>query len=74
MGPIRKLGVAVMMAAVMAGGLGTATLEAKKKGGGADPQEAVCSYLQSIIEYPYVNEYVKVYSQSLFTLYGCTAQ
>ena len=60
MGPIRKLGVAVVMAAVMAGGLGTATLEAKKKGGGGvDPHEAVCSYLKSILDYEYLSPYIR---------------
>lgn len=71
MGPIRKLGVAVVMAGVMAGGLGSATLEAKKKGDGGGGVEAICAYLQTIIEYPYVDSTIKAYAVSLATLYGC---
>jgi hypothetical protein len=73
MGPIRKFGVALAIAGVMAGGLGSATLEAKKKGGG-DPKAAICSYLEAIMEYPYTSEYVLAWVISLYNYYGCDAQ
>ena len=73
MGSIRKLGVAVAIAGVMAGGLGSATLEAKKRGGG-DPKDAICTYLESVITYPYVSEYVLVYALQLWNYYGCSAE
>lgn len=73
MGPIRKFGVALAIAGVMAGGLGSATLEAKKKGGG-DPKDAICSYLNSVITYWNVNEYVLAVALQLWEYYGCDAQ
>jgi hypothetical protein len=68
---MRKLGSAVALAAMIAGGmmLGSTTVEAKKKGG--DPNEAICAYLASVINYPYVSDAIKSYALSLFSAYNC---
>lgn len=75
MASIRKLGAAVILAAVMAGGLGTTSLEAAgKKKGGDDAQAAICSYLWSVMTYPYVNAFILASAASLYTEYGCSVQ
>jgi hypothetical protein len=73
MNSMRRLSAALVMAAMVATGLGTATLEAKKKGGG-DPKDAICTYLEAIITYPYVSEWVLLYATSLYNYYGCAAE
>ena len=73
MGSIRTFGAAVAIAGVMAGGLGSATLEARKRGGG-DPKDAICEYLNAVITYPYVNEYVLAVALQLWAQYGCDTQ
>jgi hypothetical protein len=62
----RGLVVAVMIAACLV--LGTSTADAKKPGGG---QEAVCTYLLSIINYPNVNPYIQAWAVNLYTTLGC---
>jgi hypothetical protein len=71
---IKKLGTALILAAVLAGGLGTASLEAAGKKKPSDPQAAICSYLWSVMTYPYVNYMILAYATSLYTEYGCSAQ
>lgn len=58
------------MAAMIAGCivLGTSPAEAKKPGGG---QDAVCTYLLTIINYPYVNPYIQAWAINLYTQLGC---
>ena len=68
---MKKIGSAVVFAAVIAGGMtiGTARVEAKK--GGVDPQAAFCSYLASVIKYPYTSDAIKSYALYLFNAYNC---
>jgi hypothetical protein len=71
---IRRIGTAVIVAAVMATSLtlGAATVEARGgKKGSIDPHEAICKYLAAIINYDYVNPIIKSYAMSLFTAYAC---
>jgi hypothetical protein len=74
MAPIKKLGTALVLAAVMAGGVGTTSLEAKGKKSNTDSQAAICEYLWSVMTYPYVTPTVLLYSTSLYNYYGCSAQ
>jgi hypothetical protein len=69
---INKLGSAVALAAMIAGGMmiGTTRVEAKGKKGG-DTQDAICSYLASVINYPYVSDAIKSSALYLFTAYNC---
>jgi len=69
---IRKFTTALVLAAMIAGAMmiGTARLEAKGKKGG-DPHDAICQYLASVINYPYVTPAVKEYAMSLFKSYEC---
>lgn len=69
---IRKLGIAVVLSAVMAGGLGMTSLEAKGKKSDVDGQTATCAYLWSVMTYPYVSTTVLVYATSLYNYYGCS--
>jgi hypothetical protein len=73
MGSIRKFGVALVVAGVMAGALGT-TLEAADKKPRPDPNDAICAYLRAIIEHPGVNETVLRYVLGLYAKYGCAAR
>lgn len=50
--------------------IGTARIEAKGKKGG-DPHDAICQYLASVINYPYVAPAVREYAMSLFIAYEC---
>lgn len=70
---IKKLGSAVVLAAMIAGAvvIGTARVEAKGKKGGGDTQDAICSYLASVINYPYVSDAIKSSALYLFTAYNC---
>ncbi len=72
MNSIRRFGAAIVMAAVMAGGLGTAGLEAKGKGGSGN--DAICEYLQAIYDYPYTSPSILAYVVALANKYGCTLQ
>ena len=71
---MRRLSAGLVMAAMVAMGLGTATLEAKKGGGGGggDATDAICYYLDKVISYPYTSPYVLAYAVSLWNYYGCT--
>jgi hypothetical protein len=70
---IRKIGTALVVAAMLAGGLtlGSARVEAKGKGGGGGANEAICAYLAKIINYPYVNPYIRDFALDLFAKYEC---
>jgi hypothetical protein len=69
---IRKFSTALVLAGMIAGAMmiGTARVEAKGKKGG-DPHDAICQYLASVINYPYVTPTVKEYALALFTSYEC---
>jgi hypothetical protein len=68
---LQKTSAAFVVAAMVAVGLGTATLEAKKPGGGGGGQAAICSYLESVITYPNVNTTILAFAVSLWNYYGC---
>jgi len=72
---LHRFSAAIVLSGLVAGGmvLGTARVEAKGKGGGGggNVQEAVCSYLLSVITYPNVNETIKAYAISLYVAAGC---
>jgi hypothetical protein len=63
---MHRLGTAIVLAGMIAGGmmLGTARVEAKK--GGVSPHDAICQYLADVINYPYVSPAIKSYALSLF--------
>ena len=71
---MRKFVGALVMATVIAGAmpLGLVRVEASggKKGGG-DPQAALCAYLLNVINYPYVNEYVRKVAIAAYNAAGC---
>jgi hypothetical protein len=71
---IRKFGVALALAGVMAVAAGNPGLEAKGKKSNPDSKEAICSYLLAVMTYEAVSPYVYVYAASLYSYYGCTAQ
>lgn len=73
MASLKKLGTALILAAVLAGGLGTTSLEARgKKSTTTSGQTATCEYLWSVMTYPYVTPTVLLYSTSLYNYYGCS--
>jgi len=67
----RKLGSAMVLAGMIAGGmmLGSTNVEAKKSR--PDPHDAICQYLASVINYPYVSPAIKDAAMSLFNVYNC---
>jgi hypothetical protein len=67
---IGALAVAAVMAGVMPLGMTRVEASGGKKGGG-DPQAAVCAYLLSVINYPYVNDYIKQLAISVYNASGC---
>lgn len=71
MGFIRRFGVALALAGMMAGA--TVGLEAKKTTSttSADSLAAICSYLWSVMTYEYVTPTVYLYAASLYNYYGC---
>jgi hypothetical protein len=73
---LRKFGSALALAAMIAGGmmLGTARVEAKggKGGGGGSVQAAVCTYLLSVITYPYISPEIQAYAVSLYVAMAAT--
>lgn len=75
MGRIRNIGVALMLASVMAMGFGTTLSAASKPGGGGGKGNgkggSVCDYLTAIITYEYTTPTVMVYTLSLYSYYGC---
>ena len=72
---IRKFSAAAVLAGLIASGMmaGAARVEAKGKGGGGggNTNDAVCSYLASVLNYPYVSPTVAQYALTLFAAYGC---
>jgi hypothetical protein len=58
MGSLSRFVSAMVIASVIAAGPGAARLEARGRNGTGTGHEAICSYLQSIIEYPNVNQYI----------------
>jgi len=71
MGRIRKFGVAVVMAAVLAVGMGTTAQAANKKPGGGGGQQAICSYLSEIINYKYVTPSILTWALALWDYCNC---
>jgi hypothetical protein len=69
MGRIRRFTAALLVAGVMAVGVG---LEAKGKPG-PPSNDAICAYLWSIITYEYVTPTIQELALALFSAYGCTA-
>ena len=70
MGRIRKLGVAMALAVVMAVAMGTTAQAANKKpGGGGD--KAICAYLEAIINYEYVTPTILGWALALWDRYNC---
>jgi hypothetical protein len=70
MNGMRRTSAAFVMAAMVAVALGTATVEAKKPGGGGG-QAAICSYLENIITYPNISPTILAFAVSLWNYYGC---
>ena len=71
---IRRFGAATVLAGMIASGMmvGTARVEAKGKGGGGgNTNDAVCAYLASVLNYPYVSPTIAQYARALFDAYGC---
>jgi hypothetical protein len=71
---MRRFVGALVVAAAIAGAmpLDMARVEASGgKKGGADPQGALCGYLLSVINYPYVNEYIRQIAISAYNATGC---
>lgn len=74
---IRKFAAGVVMAAVVAGALGGADLQAQSKGkkGSTSPTTAVCDYLWSVITYPGLDPAILAYAQYLYyDVYQCPAR
>ena len=67
---MRRMSAAFVLAAVLAVGFGTASLEAKKPGGG-DPNAAICAYLKSVLDYPNLSPYIRAYVAWLYDQYNC---
>jgi len=44
---------------------------ADKKDGGGSGKDAICTYLYSVITYPYADIVIKLYALSLYRSYGC---
>jgi len=67
----RKLGSAMVLAGMIAGGmmLGSTNVEAKKSR--PDPHDAICEYLASVINYSYASQAIKDVAISLFNAYNC---
>jgi len=70
---IRRFGAATVLAGMIASGMmvGTARVEAKGKGGGGNTNDAVCAYLASVLNYPYLSPTIAQYARALFDAYGC---
>jgi hypothetical protein len=77
MGRIRNIGVALMLASVMAMGFGTTLSAASRKPGGGGGGKgntkdgSVCEYLTAVISYEYTTPTVMLYTLSLYSYYGC---
>ena len=72
---MKRFAVALMVAGML--GSGVATLEASKGGGkgggGKDGAAAICSYLDTVISYPYVTAAVQDAALQLWAAYGCAS-
>lgn len=75
---MKRFATGLMVAAML--GSGMATLEAAKGGNGkgngkgtTDGLAAICSYLDSVITYPYVTADVQAVALELWNSYGCSA-
>jgi len=66
---MRRITAAIAMAAMMAAGLGTVTLEAAKPKPGGD--SAICAYLKSVMDYPNVSPSIYAWAASLYQKFGC---
>lgn len=68
----RKFGSALVMAGVMSAVMitSTARLEAAGKKGG-NGNEAICAYLQAILDYEYTSPYVRLWAQALYDRFNC---
>jgi hypothetical protein len=73
MGFVRRLVSAFAVAGILAAGLGTVSVEAKGKPGSPDGQSAICSYLESVLAYPYLSPWIQKYVLELWARYGCGA-
>ena len=60
---------AFAMAAMLAAGFGTVTLEAAKPK--PDGNSAICAYLKSVMDYEYVSPAIYVWAASLYKKFGC---
>lgn len=67
---MRKLSAALVMAALMSMGLGTANLEAAKPGKG-NGRVAICYYLAAVMAYENVNPSIYAWAASLYDRYEC---
>jgi len=72
---LRSFSAAVVVAGLIAAGmtLASAGVEAKGKGGGGggDTNDAVCTYLASVLNYPYLSPIIEPTVRALFNAYGC---
>jgi hypothetical protein len=66
---MRRITAAFTMAAMLAAGLGTVTLEAAKPQPGGDA--AICSYLKAVMDYEYVSPTIYAWAASLYKKFGC---
>ena len=73
MGRIRKIGVAAVLAIVMAAGMSTTALAANKKpgGGGGRRQRGRLFVLKEIIDYKYVTPAILSWALALWNYYDC---
>ena len=67
---LRAVTAAIVMASLFA--VGASSLEAKSKTGG-DGQSAICQYLLTVINYPYVSPAIQAMAISLYNSLGCAA-
>ena len=67
---MRKLSAALVMAAFMSMGLGTANLEAAKPGKG-NGRAAICDYLEAVMSYENVSPAIYAWAASLYDYFEC---
>lgn len=65
---IRRMTAALAMAAMLAAGLGTATLEAAKP---RPDNSAICEYLKAVMDYPNVSPTIYAWAMGLYKKFGC---
>ena len=71
MKPVRKFVVAAALIGLLAAGTVAPTEAGGKKGDGGDTTAAQCTYLLSVISYPYVSPTIQAWAISLYTTLGC---